>query len=127
VSTAVSFGGDAMIGTSPADLLRRLRSDPETEAVVYVGEPGTRLEEDLAAALAEDPGGKPLVATVLGAFMEEFPPGTIFGHAGAVIERGRGSPTEKMRALADAGALVAESFDDVFQLVQAAIGMETRR
>jgi succinyl-CoA synthetase alpha subunit len=127
VSTAVSVGGDAMIGTSPAELLRRFQADPETEAVVYIGEPGTRAEEDLAAALAEDPAGKPLVASVLGAFMEEFPAGTIFGHAGAVIERGRGSPTEKMRALAEAGALVAESFDDLFRLVQDAIGMEARR
>jgi len=126
VSTAVSVGGDAMIGTSPAELLRRFRADPQTDAVVYVGEPGTRLEEDLAAALAEDPTGKPLVATVLGAFMEEFPSGTIFGHAGAVIERGRGGPTTKMRLLSEAGALVAGTFDDLFALVQNAVGTTTR-
>jgi succinyl-CoA synthetase alpha subunit len=126
VSTAVSVGGDAMIGTSPAELLRRFRADPETDAIVYIGEPGTRLEEDLAAVLAGDPTGKPLIATVLGAFMEEFPAGTIFGHAGAVIERGRGDPTTKMRLLSEAGALVAGTFDDVFGLVQNAVGMKTR-
>jgi succinyl-CoA synthetase alpha subunit len=127
VSTAVSIGGDAMIGTSPADLLRRFRDDPGTDVVVYVGEPGTRLEEELAAAVAEDPAATPVVAIVLGGFMDEFPAGTIFGHAAAVIERGRGSATDKARALADAGALVAESFDNVFRLVEDAIGMEVRR
>jgi succinyl-CoA synthetase alpha subunit len=127
VSTAVSVGGDAMIGTSPADLLRRFAADDETDAVVYVGEPGTRLEEDLAAAVAADSRGKPLVAVVLGAFMEDFPEGTAFGHAGAIIENGTGTPTEKMRLLADAGALVAESFDDVFRLTVDAIGTEVRR
>jgi succinyl-CoA synthetase alpha subunit len=121
VSTAVSIGGDAMIGTTPAALLRRFRDDPDTDAVVYVGEPGTRLEEELADELAAD-GAKPLVALVLGTFMEEFPRGTVFGHAGAVIERGRGSPTEKKRRLAEAGALVAESFDDVIDLVRAGGG-----
>ena len=126
VSTAVSVGGDAMIGTSPAELLRRFRADPETDLVVYVGEPGTQLEEDLAAALAEEPGGTPLVAVVLGRFIEAFPQGTSFGHAAAVVERGRGRPSDKIRALADAGALVADSFDEVFRLAQQAIGAQTR-
>jgi ATP-grasp domain-containing protein/CoA ligase-like protein len=127
VSTAVGIGGEAMIGTSPAELLRRFRADPGTDAVVYVGEPGTRLEEELAAELAEDPAATPLVAVVLGGFVDEFPPGTVFGHAAAVVERGRGSARDKARALADAGALVAESFDNVFGLVEDAIGMEVRR
>jgi succinyl-CoA synthetase alpha subunit len=126
VSTAVSIGGDAMIGTSPADLLRQFRDDPETNVVVYVGEPGTRLEENLAAAVAEDPAATPVVAIVLGRFMDEFPSGTIFGHAAAVIERGCGSATDKARTLADAGALVADCFDNLFPLVEDAIGMEVR-
>jgi succinyl-CoA synthetase alpha subunit len=117
VSTAVSIGGDAMIGTSPADLLRRFREDGETEAVIYVGEPGTRLEQELADELAAD-GRLPVVALVLGQFMEEFPQGTVFGHAGAVIERDRGGPSEKKRRLAQAGAHVAESFDDLVPLVR---------
>jgi succinyl-CoA synthetase alpha subunit len=126
VSTAVGIGGDAMIGTSPAELLALFRTDPDTDAVVYVGEPGTMLEEDLAAAVAEDPTTTPLVASVLGGFMEGFPPGTIFGHAAAVIEGGRGVPRDKARALADAGALVADSFDNLFQLVEDALGMEAK-
>jgi succinyl-CoA synthetase alpha subunit len=127
VSTAVSVGGDAMVGSPPAELLRRFAADEETAAVVYVGEPGTRLEEDLAAAFADGAAGKPLVAVVLGTFMEDFPQGTVFGHAGAIIENGRGNPTAKMRVLAEAGALVAESFDDVFRLTVNAIGTEIRR
>jgi succinyl-CoA synthetase alpha subunit len=127
VSTAVSVGGDAMIGTSPAELLRRFRADTATEAIVYIGEPGTRLEEELAAVLAEDTAGPPLVAIVLGRFMEEFPHGTVFGHAGAVIERGHGNPSEKIEALAEAGALVADTFDDVFNLVQEATARYSRR
>jgi succinyl-CoA synthetase alpha subunit len=121
VSTAVSIGGDAMIGTSPAELLRRFRADEETLAVIYIGEPGTRLEEDLASELEHD-STTPVVALVLGQFMEEFPRGTIFGHAGAVIEDGRGSPAEKTRRLAEAGALIAESLEDVIVLAREATG-----
>ena len=121
VSTAVSIGGDAMIGTPPADLLRRFREDAETEVVVYVGEPGTLLEEDLADELARD-RRLPVVAAVLGQFMEGFPQGTVFGHAGAVIERDLGSPTEKKRRLELAGAHVAESFGDLIPLVRELIG-----
>jgi succinyl-CoA synthetase alpha subunit len=121
VSTAVSIGGDAMIGTSPAELLRRFRADEQTLAVIYIGEPGTLLEEDLASELAHD-STTPVVALVLGQFMEEFPRGTVFGHAGAVIEHDRGSPAEKTRRLTEAGARVAESFDDLILLVRDAIG-----
>jgi succinyl-CoA synthetase alpha subunit len=126
VSTAVSIGGDAMIGTRPADLLLRFGADEQTDLVVYVGEPGTRLEEELAAALAERTGGPPLVAVVLGRFVERFPEGTSFGHAAAIVERGRGRPSDKMRVLAEAGAVVAESFDDAFRLVEDTIGAPAR-
>jgi succinyl-CoA synthetase alpha subunit len=127
VSTAVGIGGEAMIGTPPAELLRRFRADPDTDVVVYVGEPGLLLEEELAAELAGAPAATPLVAVVLGGFMEEFPPGTVFGHAAAVIEQGRGRPRDKARVLADAGARVADSFDNLFPLVEDALGMEARR
>jgi succinyl-CoA synthetase alpha subunit len=126
VSTAVSIGGDAMLGTRPADLLRRFREDGESEAVVYVGEAGTAFEEELASELARD-GRLPVIALVLGQFMEEFPQGTVFGHAGAVIERGRGAPSEKKRRLAEAGAHVAESLDDVIPLVHDLIGVGSAR
>lgn len=126
VSTAVSIGGDAMIGTTPAALYRRFAADPETDAVVYVGEPGTLLEEELAAAIEGQQAHTPLVAVVPGDFLEDFPRGTAFGHAGAVIESRYGSPRDKRRALAEAGARVAECFDDVIPLVLERTTLEVR-
>ena len=79
---------------------------------MYVGEPGTGAEERLADAIAEGRVTKPVVALILGEFMGEFPQGTVFGHAGAVIEGGHGSPLEKKRRLNRAGARVVESLDD---------------
>ncbi len=126
VSTAVSIGGDAMIGTSPAELYRRLLDDDETAAVVYVGEPGTGLEAELADAVADMGMPKPLVALILGRFMEDFPRGAVFGHAGAVIGRSDEAPSEKLRRLEQAGALVAESIEDALRLVQSQLEVEAR-
>lgn len=121
VSTAVSVGGDAMLGMPPAAVLAGFEQDPETDAVVMFGEPGTAFEEE-AARLVEAGGfTKPLVAYVAGRFTEQMPEGTVFGHAGAIIERGRGKPTDKMQALRRAGAYVAERFDDVVPLLQQAL------
>jgi len=124
VSTAVSIGGDAMIGSSPADLYRRLLADDDTAAVVYIGEPGTRLEADLADAVAETGMPKPLVALILGRFMEDFPRGAVFGHAGAVIGQKDDAPSEKLRRLDEAGALVAETIEDALRLLKSRIDVE---
>lgn len=113
VSTAISIGGDALIGLEPAAAAIHLDADPLTQAIVYVGEPGTRMEERLAETLASGHITKPVVCLILGEFIEEFPEGTVFGHAGAVIERGRGSAREKKRNLSLAGAIVVETFDDL--------------
>jgi len=121
VSTAVSVGGDALIGFEPADAARALADDGATAAIVYVGEPGTALEERLAEAIAAGSITVPVVALILGEFMESFPQGTVFGHAGAVIEKGRGSPREKKRQLSRAGATVAESIDDAVAYVEAEV------
>jgi succinyl-CoA synthetase alpha subunit len=125
VSTAVSIGGDALVGTPPAKLVPKFAEDPETDAVVYVGEPGTRLEEALADALEEGQISKPVVALVLGRFVADFPRGMVFGHAAAIVEGQRGDPAAKLQRLREAGALVAESLDDALRLVQRAIGRET--
>ena len=124
VSTAVSIGGDAMIGTSPAGLYRRLLDDDETAAVVYVGEPGTSLEAELAETIAETGMPKPLVALILGRFLEDFPRGAVFGNAGAVIGRRDEAPSEKLRRLKEAGALVAESIEDTLRLLQSQLEVE---
>lgn len=124
VSTAVSIGGDALIGTTPAELIRRFHDDPETDAIVYVGEPGTTLEERLARALEEVGPAKPVIALILGRFVAEFPRGMVFGHAAAVVDGPSGDPAIKVRRLRQAGALVAESLDDAVRLVNNAIGRE---
>jgi succinyl-CoA synthetase alpha subunit len=124
VSTALSIGGDALIGMTPAETIRRFADDPETDAVIYVGEPGTSLEERLADTLEELPAAKPLVALVLGRFVTDFPRGMVFGHAAAVVEGKRGDPAAKVRRLEEAGALVAESLDAAVRLVEQAIGRE---
>jgi succinyl-CoA synthetase alpha subunit len=126
VSTAVSIGGDAMIGTTPASLYLRFAHDADTDAVVYVGEPGTLLEEDLAAEIEQRRYDTPLIAVVPGDFLEDFPRGTAFGHAGAVIEARYGSPRDKRRVLAEAGARVAECFDDLVPLVLEQTTLEVR-
>jgi succinyl-CoA synthetase alpha subunit len=118
VSTAVSIGGDALIGLEPADVAASLSADDQTDVIVYVGEPGTLLEERLAEAIAGDLVTKPVVALILGEFMEEFPQGMVFGHAGAVIEQDQGSPREKKRHLNRVGARVVESLDDAIREVK---------
>jgi succinyl-CoA synthetase alpha subunit len=118
VSTAVSIGGDALIGLEPADVATSMSADDQTDVIVYVGEPGTLLEERLAEAIAGGRVTKPVVALILGEFMEEFPQGMVFGHAGAVIEQDHGSPREKKRHLNRVGARVVESLDDAIREVK---------
>jgi succinyl-CoA synthetase alpha subunit len=115
VSTAVSVGGDALIGTPPAQLLPLFERDAETDGVVLFGEPGTNFEEDVAAAIQQRRFTKPLIAMVAGRFSETLPEGTAFGHAAAMIERGAGRPSDKVRLLRDAGVLIADDMEDLLQ------------
>ena len=118
VSTAVSIGGDSLLGTTPAAALRRFAADPATDAVVYIGEPGTRSEHLLAETFEELATSKPLVTLLVGRFTEEFPRAMAFGHAGAVIGDEAGVPSNKERRLREAGAQVAGSFDELVQRVR---------
>lgn len=115
VSTAISVGGDALIGAPPAVLLPLFERDHETDGVVLFGEPGTGFEEEVAQAIRDRRYTKPLIAVVAGRFTETLPEGTAFGHAAAIIEGGAGRPSAKLEALRDVGALVAEDFDDLLQ------------
>lgn len=117
VSTAVSVGGDAMIGTTPATLLPLFQRDPETEGVVLFGEPGTGFEEEVARVLESRRYLKPLFAVVAGRFTELLPEGTAFGHAAAMIEGGAGRPSAKIERLREAGAMVVEEFDDLLHFL----------
>ena len=120
-STYVSIGGDLLIGTGFAPLLELFERDPETRAVVMFGEPGTGHEEEAADLVRAGGFTKPLVALIVGEALERQPKGMSFGHTSSIIERGLGSPARKKELLREAGALVAETFAELPELVATAL------
>lgn len=116
-TTVVGIGGDPVAGLTFVDVLERFEADPETEAVVMVGEIGGTAEE--AAAEYVRQMTKPVVAYLAG---RASPPGKRMGHAGAIIERGRGTLESKTKALTEAGAKVAHMPWEVADLMKAAMG-----
>lgn len=104
-STCVGLGGDPIVGTSFVDLLQRFESDPQTEAVLLIGEIGGTAEEEAAAYVAQHVT-KPVAAFIAG---RTAPQGKRMGHAGAVISGGKGTAEEKIAALEAAGIVVAQS------------------
>jgi succinyl-CoA synthetase alpha subunit len=120
-STCVSVGGDPIIGSTFLDLLPVYESDPETKALVIFGEPGGNMEEALAAHVAAHGSRLPIIAFVAGRFADQMP-GVRFGHAGAIVEAGRGSPAVKIAVLREAGVWVADKLSDIPRLVREAMG-----
>lgn len=113
VSTSISIGGDALIGSTIKDLLELFEQDPGTEAVVTFSEPGTGQEEEAADFIEKGGYTKPLFCYVAGRFTEHMPEGTVFGHAGAIISGGMGKPSTKMERLEKAGAIVVNDYDNL--------------
>lgn len=122
VSTSISIGGDALIGSTIKDLLELFERDPGTEAVVTFSEPGTGQEEDAAEFIESGGYTKPLISYVAGRFTEHMPEGTVFGHAGAIISGGRGKPSTKMERLRKAGAVVVDDYDHLIDELRRVLG-----
>ncbi|HEX3873923.1 MAG TPA: CoA-binding protein [Solirubrobacteraceae bacterium] len=119
-STAVSIGGDAIIGSSYAELMPLFEADPATLGIVIYTEPGGRMEAELARWVQENNSRLPIVAFMAGRFMDEMP-GMSFGHAGTIVEGKEDTATEKIARLAEAGIQVAEEISQIPALIQAKI------
>ncbi|GAB4327531.1 MAG: succinate--CoA ligase subunit alpha [Dehalococcoidia bacterium] len=118
VSTAVSIGGDPIVGSTFADLLPLFEEDPETEAVVTFSEPGGAMEAELAELIEARGTRLRVVSFIAGDFMAEMP-GVRFGHAGSMVNAYADSAAAKAALLRSAGVLVADQFSDIPDLVRA--------
>jgi succinyl-CoA synthetase alpha subunit len=117
-STALGLGGDPVVGTTFVDGLKLFAEDPETEAVVLIGEIGGSAEEE-ASQLVKEGYAKPVIAFIAG---RTAPRGKRMGHAGAIIAGGKGTAAEKIAALQEAGVHVTESPADIGVTAKRALG-----
>ncbi len=120
-STAVSIGGDAIIGTSYAELMPLFEADPQTHAIAIYSEPGGRMEAELAEWILENHSRLPIVAFMAGRFMDEMP-GMRFGHAGTIVEGKADTTADKIERMRNAGITVAERIEEIPKLIAQRMG-----
>ncbi len=123
VSTAISIGGDAIIGSTYAELMPYFEADEQTRAIVIYTEPGGRMEAQLAEWVKDNSSRLPIVAFMAGKFMDdEEMKGMSFGHAGTIVEGKEDTATEKIARLETAGIRVVERIDEIPDAVKEKIG-----
>ncbi len=116
-STAISMGGDPVIGSTFVELLLIFEADPETRAVLIFAEPGGNLEIELADRVRDHATRLPIVAFIAGRFVEEIP-GISFGHAGSIVHGRRDTVSRKISLLKEAGITVAEEISQIPALLK---------
>lgn len=120
VSTAIGIGGDPIIGTSTREAVELLMNDPETDAIVMIGEIGGSYEADAARWIRANGNKKPVVGFIAG---QTAPPGRRMGHAGAIIGGADDTAAAKMRIMAENGINVAESPAEIGSLMAKVLGV----
>ncbi len=124
VSTAISIGGDAIIGSTYAELMPLFEADEQTEGIVIYTEPGGRMEAELVDWRERNDSRLPIVAFMAGKFMDdEEMRGMSFGHAGTIVEGKEDSATEKIARLEAAGIPVVERIDEIPDRVKELLGV----
>ncbi|MDE0884787.1 MAG: CoA-binding protein [Myxococcota bacterium] len=116
-STCVSIGGDAIIGTTYAELMPLFEADSETHAIAIYSEPGGRMEAELAEWIQTNNSRLPVVAFMAGRFMDEMQ-GMRFGHAGTIVEGKEDTTAEKIKRMEAAGISVAERIEEIPALLR---------
>jgi succinyl-CoA synthetase alpha subunit len=122
-STCVSIGGDAIVGTTYAELMPLFAADPETKAIAIYSEPGGRMEAELAEWVKAHDSKIPIVAFLAGRFMDEMR-GMRFGHAGTIVEGKEDTTAEKIERMEAAGISVAERIEEIPGLIRSRLAAQ---